>query len=77
MKIKKGDKVKVISGSDKGKTGTVLIAFPKEGKVIIEGVNMKKRHMRPKKQGEKGTIVSKPGPMRVSKVKSIEKASKK
>jgi large subunit ribosomal protein L24 len=58
MKIKKGDTVLIISGKDKGKKGTVMQVFSKIGKIIVEGVNLKKKHRKPRKQGEKGQIVS-------------------
>ena len=57
MQIKKGDSVKVIVGKDNGKTGKVLRAFPKLNQIIVDGVNMKKRHQRARKQGAKGQIV--------------------
>lgn len=71
MKIKKGDKVTIIAGKDKGKSGKVVRAFPKENKVIVEGLNMTKRHQRPRKSGEKGTIKSVEMPMHVSNVKKM------
>lgn len=71
MKIKKGDTVLVISGKDKGKKSKVLEAFPKEGKILVEGVNLRKRHLRPKKAGEKGQVVELPGPMDISNLKII------
>lgn len=71
MKIKKGDLVLVISGKWKGKTGKVLRAFPKEKKVLVEGVNLVKKHLRRKREGEKGEIVEIPKPIFVSKVKLI------
>jgi large subunit ribosomal protein L24 len=58
MKIKKGDKVIMLSGKDRSKTGTVLRTNPTDGKVIVEGLNMVKRHLRAKKQGQKGQIVA-------------------
>ena len=58
MKIKKGDKVQVLSGNDKGKTGEVLEVIPKESKVVVKGVNVRKRHVKPRKQGEEGGIVA-------------------
>jgi large subunit ribosomal protein L24 len=58
MKIKKGDKVIMLSGKDRSKTGTVGRTDPKAGKVIVQGLNLVKRHMRPKKQGQKGQIVA-------------------
>ena len=57
MKIKKGDTVQVLSGNDKGKTGEVLEVIPKLQKVIVKGVNVRKKHVKPKKQGEEGGIV--------------------
>lgn len=71
MHIKKGDKVKVISGKDKGKSGAVVRAFPKDEKVLVEGVNIKKLHKRPRKQGEKGRIVEQATPIHVSNVVKI------
>lgn len=58
MKIKKGDKVIMLGGKDRAKTGTVLRTDPKEGRVIVDGLNMVKRHLRARKQGQKGQIVS-------------------
>jgi large subunit ribosomal protein L24 len=71
MKIKKGDTVLVISGKWRGKTGKVLKAFPKDFKVLVEGVNIVKKHQRPRRAGEKGEIVEIPKPIPVSKVKLI------
>ena len=71
MKIKKGDNVKVISGKDRTKTGTVLVASPDGMKITIDGINMFKKRSAPKKQGEKGQIVNVPRPFGVSKVMLI------
>ena len=71
MKLKKGDTVLVISGKDKGKTAKVLKSFPKEKKILVEGINLKSKHTRPKKQGEKGQIIRTPSPLDVSNVKFI------
>jgi large subunit ribosomal protein L24 len=71
MKIKKGDTVLVISGKWRGKTGKVLKTFPKDFKVLVEGVNIVRKHQRPKRAGEKGQIVEIPKPIAVSKVKLI------
>jgi large subunit ribosomal protein L24 len=57
MKIKKGDTVKVLSGNDKGKTGEVLEVIPKTQRVIVKGVNIRKKHVKPRKQGEEGGII--------------------
>ena len=69
MHIKTGDMVKILSGDDKGKTGKVVQAFPAEGKVLIEGVNMVKKHERSRKQDQKGQIVERAMPIFASKVK--------
>ena len=66
MKIKKGDTVLIISGKDKKKKGKVLRTFPKQGKILVEGINLKKKHVKPKKESEKGQIVEKPYPMYAS-----------
>lgn len=66
--IKKGDSVKVITGDDKGKTGKVLKSFPDSGKVVVEGVNLKKKHQRPSKKNQKGQLIEKPMPIDVSNV---------
>ena len=68
MIIKKDDKVVVISGKDKGKEGKVLVANPKAGKVIVEGVNVATKHMKPKKQGEQGGIIKMETPIYACKV---------
>jgi large subunit ribosomal protein L24 len=72
MKIKKGDNVIIIAGKDKGKKGKVVRALPKENKVVVEGINMLKRHRRPRKSGEKGSIVDTAMPLNVSNVKKAE-----
>jgi len=71
MKIKKGDQVLIISGKDKGKRGKILESFPKECRVLVEGINLRKRHQKPKKSGEKGQIIELPSPLSVSNVKLI------
>lgn len=77
MHIKKGDTVKILSGDDKGKTGKVVRAFPREGKIIIEGMNTVKKHERPRGQGKKGQIVEIAMPMDASKVIKADAAKKK
>lgn len=69
MKIKKGDNVIVIAGKDKGKKGKVVRALPKKNKVVVEGLNLTKRHQRPRKSSEKGTVISMSMPINVSNVK--------
>ncbi|MBZ9573029.1 50S ribosomal protein L24 [Patescibacteria group bacterium] len=71
MKIKKGDQILIISGKDRGKRGKILEAFPKEGKAVVEGVNIRKKHVRPKKTGEKGQIIEMPAPINVANLKLI------
>ena len=67
-KIKKGDSVVVRSGKDKGRTGTVLKVIPKEGKVLVEGINVATRHRKPTQQNPQGGIDRTPAPMPISKV---------
>jgi large subunit ribosomal protein L24 len=69
MKIKKGDKVEVITGKDKGKKAVVFKAMPKLDMVLVEGINMKKKHKRAMKQGQKGQIIEIAAPIHVSNVK--------
>ena len=71
MKIKKDDKVVVLSGKDKGKQGKVLVAEPKTMKVIVEGVNIATKHQKPRKQGEEGGIFKKEIPIYASKVQLV------
>lgn len=71
MKIKKGDKVKILSGKDKGKIGKVLQVFPAYEKVSVEGLNVAIKHMRPSRQGEKGQRIEFPAPMSISKVSLV------
>lgn len=68
MHIKKGDKVQVISGKYKGVVGEVKQAFPKENRVIVEGVNIQKRHTKPTQMGQEGGIIDKEGAIDPSKV---------
>ena len=58
MKVKKGDTVQVLSGNDKGKKGEVLEVIPKDSKVVVKGVNVRKKHIKPRKQGDEGGIIS-------------------
>lgn len=60
MKIKKGDEVLIIRGKDRGRKGKVIKILPKENKVIVEGLNLVKKHIKPKRQGEKGKIIEIP-----------------
>jgi len=76
-KIKKGDKVVVISGSDKGKTGEVLKVLPAENRVIVQGVKMVKRHTRPSALNAQGGIVEKEATIHVSNVAHIDPSTDK
>ena len=77
MHVKKGDKVIVIAGKEKGKTSTVARVLREENKVVLEGLNLMKKHTRPKKAGEKGGIVDMAMPIHASNVKLADKKSKK
>lgn len=76
MKVKVGDKVKVIAGSNKGKEGKVIATFAKENRVVVEGVNIVKKHVKPNGQNETGGIQEKEAPIHVSNVKVIETVKK-
>ena len=79
MKIKKGDRVQVITGQDKGVVGEVIAAFPKADKVVVEGVNIRRKHMKPSNANPDGGMIDKECPINVSNVKIAEgkKAKKK
>jgi large subunit ribosomal protein L24 len=72
MKIKKNDNIIVIAGKDKGKTAKVLKAFPREDMIIVEGVNIHKKHQRATKSNSKGQIIEKAMPIHVSNVMLLE-----
>jgi large subunit ribosomal protein L24 len=67
-KIKKGDNVVVLSGKDKGRTGTVQAVMPKDSKVLVDGINVSARHRKPSQTNPQGGIDRKPAPMHISKV---------
>ncbi|MFA6407887.1 MAG: 50S ribosomal protein L24 [Candidatus Paceibacterota bacterium] len=73
MHVKKGDKVKVISGKDKGKTGVIVRALPKDGKVIVDGVAIAKRHVKGR-AGKVGHIAERPRPISASNVTLVSAA---
>jgi large subunit ribosomal protein L24 len=73
MKLRKGDPVVVLSGKDRGKEGTVLRVLPKEGKVIVEGVNIAKKHQRPVRATMQAGIIDKDMPMDASNVAYVHK----
>ena len=72
MKIKKGDNIIIIAGKDKGKTGTVSRTFPKKDFIIVSGLNLKKKHQRPRKSGEKGQIIDIAMPIHISNVMVLD-----
>jgi len=75
-KIRKGDKVVVLSGRDKGRTGEVISSSPKEGKVVVSGVNVATRHRKPTQLNPQGGLERKEAPMHVSKVAHVTKDGK-
>ncbi len=77
MKIKKGDNVIVTTGKSRNKSGKVLVAIPTENRIVVEGVNIVKRHIKARRQGEKGQIVEKPAPINASNVMLVCSACSK
>ena len=71
MKIKKGDNVIILAGKDKGKKGKVLRALPKEDKVVVDGLNIVKKHQKPRRANEKGSTIEVSMPLHVSNVKKV------
>ena len=71
LNVKKGDTVIVLSGKDKGKQGKVLSAAPKDGTVVVEGVNFATKHKKPRRQGEAGGIIKQETPIRACKVMRV------
>ncbi len=71
MKIKKGDRVKVLAGKDKGREGTVTFAYPAKDKVIVDGINVAKKHQKPTRSTQQGGIIDKEMPIAVSNVAII------
>ena len=77
MKIKTNDQVLVLAGKDKGKTGRVLRVLRKEERVVVEGVNIVKKHQKPNNANENGGIFEMEAPIHVSNVKKVEDTKKK
>ncbi|KKR79602.1 MAG: 50S ribosomal protein L24 [Candidatus Nomurabacteria bacterium GW2011_GWA2_40_9] len=71
MKLKKGDNIIMIAGKDKGKKGKITKAIPTENKVVVEGINMMKKHQRPRKSGEKGSVINMAMPVHASNAKKL------
>lgn len=72
MKLKKGDKVVVIAGKERGKTGAILRSYPSENRVLVEGVNVVKRHRKPTSRVREGQIVDLPKPIHASNVALVD-----
>ena len=77
MKVKVGDNVRVITGSNKGKEGKVLKVLRKENRVIIDGVNIVKKHVKPNRENESGGILETEAPIHISNIKVATKEAKK
>ncbi len=77
MKLKKGDNVILIKGKDKGKKGKITKVLPKDNKVIVDGLNMVKKHQKPRRQGEKGSTISISMPINASNVMIVDPKSGK
>jgi len=77
MKIRKNDQVLIISGKDRGRKGRVIEVLPKERRIVVEGINLRKKHIKPKRSGEKGQIVEVPVSLDVSNTKFICQKCKK
>jgi large subunit ribosomal protein L24 len=75
-KVKKGDRVVLLTGKDKGRQGSVLKVFPKEERVLVEGLNMVKRHTKPSQTDPNGGIKNKEAPVHVSNVAIVDSAGK-
>jgi len=67
-KVRKGDTVYIRAGKDRGKTGKILAMLPREGRLVVEGLNLVKKHIRPRRAGEKGQVVEVPSPMPIARV---------
>lgn len=76
MKVKVGDNVKILAGKDKGKEGKIIKTLKKENKVLVEGINIIKKHMKPNRMNEVGSIVEVEAPIHASNVKLVEKSTK-
>jgi large subunit ribosomal protein L24 len=71
MKVKKGDTVLITAGKDKGRTGKILKSLLKERMILVEGINLKKKHIKAKKQGEKGQVIATAAPLNASNIKLV------
>ncbi|CAG9622210.1 50S ribosomal protein L24 [Sutcliffiella rhizosphaerae] len=75
MHVKKGDKVVVISGKDKGKQGVILESYPKKDRVLVEGINVIKKHAKPSQENPQGGIINREAPIHVSNVMPLDPKS--
>lgn len=71
MKFRKGDKIKIITGNDRGKSGKIIAVFPGSGMIVVEGINVKKKHIRARREGQKGELVRIPAPFPASRAMII------
>ena len=76
MKVKVGDNVKILAGKDKGKEGRIIKTLKKDNKVVVEGINIVKKHVKPNRMNEVGSIVEVEAPIHVSNVKVVEDTKK-
>ena len=76
MKVKVGDNVKILAGKDKGKEGRIIKTLKKDNKVVVEGINIVKKHVKPNRMNEVGSIVEVEAPIHVSNVKVVEETKK-
>lgn len=76
MKVKVGDKVKILAGKDKGKEGRVLVTLKKKDRVVVEGINIVKKHLKPGRTNETGGILETENPIHVSNVKVVTEEKK-
>ncbi|MDQ0300888.1 large subunit ribosomal protein L24 [Salibacterium salarium] len=75
LHVKKGDKVKVITGKDKGKEGVILQSYPSQSRVLVEGVNMIKKHQKPSQENPQGGILNQEAPVHASNVMPLDPSS--
>ena len=76
MKVKVGDNVRILAGKDKGKEGRIIKTLKKDNKVVVEGINVVKKHVKPNRMNEVGSIVEVEAPIHVSNVKLVEETKK-
>ena len=76
MKVKVGDNVRILAGKDKGNTGRIIKTLKKDNKVVVEGINIIKKHVKPNRMNEVGSIVEMEAPIHVSNVKVVEETKK-